>query len=110
MFHFNFTQFLQIWFPFAVLRQVIPHAFRQQDVPCVAAIHHALGDVDPSASNVGALINISRSAHRPAVNTHPQRKLRTPLQFAANLNRAFHRRLRAGKEDQRHSVAGGQRS
>ena len=110
MFHFNFTQFLQIWFPFAVLRQVIRHAFREQDVPCVAAIHHALGNVDPSASNVCPLVHISSSADWPAVNTHAQLKMRIALQLSANLNRAFYWRSRTGKENQRHSIAGGQRS
>ena len=47
VFHFAVAQLVQVGLPAAILGEVVGDAFRDQDVAGVAAIHHALGDVDP---------------------------------------------------------------
>ena len=42
--------------PLAVSREILRRALRDEDVAGIAAIHHALGDVDASAGDIGLLV------------------------------------------------------
>ena len=86
---------MQQWPPFRILLEIVRHPFRHQNVTRVAAIHHALRDVDARAGNVPLLAQVGNSFHRPAVNPHPHPQLGILLQFARDLERAFHRFFRA---------------
>ena len=106
VFHFHFAQIVQLRLPLAVLLEILGDALRQQNVSGVAAIHHALRDVDPDAGGVGPPVHVDHRAHRPAVHAHAHLQFGMCLQSAMNFQRAFHRLLRTLIEDQRHSIAG----
>ena len=71
----------------------------------VAAVHHALGDIDSGARDVGAIIDIQNFINGTAVDSHAQTKFRMSCQFAANFQRAPDRRFRIIKENKRDTVA-----
>ena len=50
--HFAFPQVVQMALPIAVLFHVLGQVFRNENVAGVAAIHHALRDIDSSSRNV----------------------------------------------------------
>ena len=54
--HFAFTKVMENCAPLWVLPQIIGNALGQENVPCVAAIHHSLRDVDASAGDGGLLV------------------------------------------------------
>ncbi len=74
-------------------------------MPCVAAIQHPLGDVDPSSSKVCLVVHIGDSVDGATVNSHPHLDLRMLLQSPANLKSTSHRFFRAMEEKERHSVS-----
>ena len=76
VFHFKIPEFVQIRLPAAVLREIIGHAFANENVTGIAAIHHPLRDVDAGAGDVFALVHIGDVMHRTAVNAHPHRQTR----------------------------------
>ena len=49
--------------------------FRHENVTAVAAIHDALGDVDPGAGNVRLLVQIGNFVDRTTVNAHANTNL-----------------------------------
>src|SRR5437016_450004 len=77
----------------------------KQNVPGIAAVHYALGDVDASAGEIGVTIYIYHSTHRTAVNAHPNLKARMLFQGANDLDRTLDWRFRAGIKHQRHPIA-----
>src|SRR5512138_2284717 len=86
--------------------EIFADAFREKNMPAVAAIHYALRDVDTGTGNIGATGNIDYTANWPAVNSHPKLQTRMVLKRLANLHRALCWRVRTGVENQRHAVAG----
>jgi hypothetical protein len=94
--------------PTRVLFQIVGHMLREQDVTGITAIHHPLRDVDPGASDVGLLVQITDFIDRAAVNAHPHPQLGMMFQLTADLDRAQDRRFRVGAENERAAVAGGQ--
>ena len=86
--------------------QIIRNMFGEQDVTGIAAIHHALSHVDPTAGDVGAPANIGYFADRPAMNSHAHGNVGMGLECLRDLERALRRFLRAITKDQRHPVAG----
>jgi hypothetical protein len=46
--------------------------FGQKNVPGVAAIHHSLRNVEPSAREIGPFVYIDHPANWPAVDSHPK--------------------------------------
>ena len=65
--------------PLRVLFQIIGHMLGEQNVSGVAAIHHALRDVDARAGDVGLFVQIGDFIDRAAVNSHPDLKFRMTL-------------------------------
>ncbi len=106
VFHSEVAQLVQIRLPAAVLREIIGHAFGEEDVPGIAAVHHLLRDVDPGPGDVLALVHIGHVMHRSAVNANPQRQARFCAQSLADLERAIHRLFHGTSENQRHAIAG----
>ena len=52
----TFTQIVKKRLPPRILFEIIGHMLREQDVSSIPTIHHPLGNVDTSASNVRLLI------------------------------------------------------
>ena len=106
VFHFRLTQVVQMLFPVAELFQVFSDVLGKQDVLGIATIHHSLGNVDAGTGDVGPTAHIYYPAYRPTVHAHTQPELRMFFYRAADLQRAFHWRLRRVVKNQRHPVAG----
>src|SRR5438105_6031040 len=85
--------------------EIFADAFREKNVPGVAAIHYALRNVDAGAGDIGAAGNIDYTANWPAVNSHPKSQARMCLERETNLSCALCWRVWAGVENQRHAVA-----
>ena len=90
--------------PLVRLREIFGDAFRNKNVSCVRAIHYALGGVDSSARDIGAIIHIAHLVDRAAVNSHSQLNVWVALERLLNLNRALDRRFGSRKENERHSI------
>src|SRR5438876_10501727 len=105
MLYLNAPKVVQIRFPFAILREIIPNSFREKNMSGIAAIHHPLRHIDAYSSNVALIIYIGDLIYRAAVNSHPQLQLGVLTQLATDFLRASHRHIHAGKEDQYHSIA-----
>jgi len=75
-----------------------------EDLSAMGRVHHSCGlvhrqsDVRPAGA---------RDPHRAAVHTHPQLQLGIFFQLFADLHRTPHRRFRAVKEYEGHSIARG---
>src|SRR6202011_453073 len=76
VFHFDFANLMQMRLPQAVLREVVGHALRHQNVSGIAAIHHSLRDVNSGTGNVRPVVDIFNLIDWAAVDTHPQPKTR----------------------------------
>jgi hypothetical protein len=79
----------------------------KQNVPCIAAFHHAPRDIQTGTGEIAATSNINNSAYRATVNAHTQVQLWMTFERAAQLHRAANRRFRAGVKHQGHAVARG---
>ena len=73
------AQIMKICAPLARVRQIFGDPLGKKDVPCIAAIHHPLCNVNSSACNVRSTIDIPNFIDRPAVNSHPKLQLRILL-------------------------------
>src|SRR5205823_14616340 len=62
MFDFAFAQIMQVALPMTVLFQVLGHVLGHQDVTGIATVHHALSDVSPGSSYVGATTYVNHTA------------------------------------------------
>ena len=60
--------------------KIFGDSFRQQDMTGVAAIHHALGEVDSRPGNIRLLIQVRDFINGSAVDAHTHRKLGMTLQ------------------------------
>src|SRR5258705_11323252 len=94
--------------PLWVMLQVIGDAFGNQNVPRIAAIHHPLRDVNPSAGNVGLLVEVGYLVDRSAVNSHANVKFGMIFQRFADLERAQNGRFETVSKNERAAIAGGQ--
>jgi hypothetical protein len=103
---FAFTEIMQARLPMPVLAQVLRHVRRQKNVTGVAAIHHALRNVDSRTGYVRFLINIRDSVDGTAVNSHPQPDAWMILQCSANLECAPGGFLRTAEKGERHPITG----
>ena len=83
--HLGLTQVMQMSVPMAERFQVFGHVPRKKDVPRIATIHHALGNVNSSAGNVRAAAHVDHATDRAAVHAHAQLELRMLLYCAADL-------------------------
>jgi hypothetical protein len=103
---FTLTQIMQVRLPMAVFVQVFRDVRGQKNMPGIAAIHHALRNIDSRTGYVRFLIYIRDSVDRTAVNSHPQQDLRMILQGSTNLESTSRRFFRTVEENERHPIAG----
>ncbi len=89
----------------AVLREIVGHAFGEQNVTGVAAIHHSLRDVDARARDIRALVHIHDFIDRPAVNAHPHLHGRVSLERLGDLQSALRWPFGTVTKHQRHPIA-----
>ncbi len=101
-----FAEVAQTRCPLPRMNQIVRHVLREQDVPGITAIHHALRHVNASAGQVGPPVHVRHLADRAAVDPHAHRKLGMFLERFGNLERAPGRLLRALAKDERHAIAG----
>jgi hypothetical protein len=86
-------------------REIVGHTFGEQNMACIAAIHHPLRHVHPGTGQIGTIAHIDDLIDRPAVNPHSQPDIGMIFQSCGNFRSAFNRRLRVVKKYQAHSVA-----
>ena len=91
--------------PRIVLVEIFGDTLRKQDMTSIAAIHHALCDIDPGAGDIGPSRHVNKSADGTAVYAHPQLQFGVVLERAADFRRTLHWPFRAGVKNQRHAVA-----
>src|SRR5438067_8831451 len=96
---------MEIWTPLTRMRQIFSHAFRQKNVPSVAAIHHPLRSVDPGACDIRSIIHISDLVHGATMDAHPQGDPAEISQRLADFHSTSYGRFRTGKKDQRHAIS-----
>src|SRR5262249_47585284 len=70
VFDLNLAEVVHMPAPSRILRQIVGDAFGKQDVTGVAAIHHALSDVNANASDVIALVHIGDGIDWSAMKSH----------------------------------------
>jgi hypothetical protein len=104
VFQFDFTQLMQLGSPMSKWREIVGHAFRQKNVPGIAAIHYALRQVDSRSGNIRSIVYIQNFVDRPAMNSHAQPNFWMTSQGLANFQRGPHGRFRGIKKDKGHSV------
>src|SRR5882672_11708202 len=75
------------------------------ELPGIAAIQHALRDIDSSSRDVRFVVNVRNAIDRAAVNAHPQLNVRMISQCLTNLQSASHWLFRVAKKKERHPVA-----
>ena len=75
MLYFTLPKVVQIGLPMPVVNQIVGNMFRDENVPGVAAIEHALSNVDSGASDINAIVYIRDLIDRTAVNPHASLKL-----------------------------------
>jgi hypothetical protein len=96
---------VQVRAPSTVLPKIVRYAFRQKNVPGIAAGHHPLGKVNTSSGQISSIIDISNFIHRATMNSHPQSNLGMALQRLADFQRAPNRSFRVIEEDKGHPVS-----
>src|SRR5207247_9214121 len=95
VFQLDVTEFVQMRLPKTVLREIVGHAFGDQNVPSIAAIHHSLRDIDSHSSDIRSVIDIFDLIDRAAVDAHPQPNLRMVFQRPGNFHCTLHWLLRS---------------
>ena len=108
MLYFTLSKIVQIRLPMPVLSKIVGNMFGHENVPCVAAIEHALGDIDSSARDINAIIHVRDLINRTTVNSHPNLKSRRGAQFLCDLQGTAHRLFEVFEKQQRHAIAHGQ--
>ena len=100
-----FAEIMQKRSPLFVFSQIVGDAFGEKNVSGVAAIHHPLRHVDPSAREIGSFVYIDHAANWSAVDSHPKLQARMFIERPADLHRALRRRFGISVKDQHHPVA-----
>src|SRR5712692_7531354 len=108
MFYFAFAEIVEMRVPARKRYEIVRHAFRQENMPGIAAIHHALSHVDTGTGDIGPLVYIQDYIDRPAMNSHPQPNLGMIFYCRADLHCTFNWRFMIAKKHKRHSIAGWQ--
>src|SRR5262249_33860901 len=83
MFAFALAEIMQKGLPLIVLLEIFCGMFRNEDVTGIAAIHDALGDVDPSTGYVCLLVQVGDFVDRTTVDTHAHPNLGMTLECLA---------------------------
>src|SRR3954469_17359510 len=92
--------------PFCVLRQIVGHVLRQQNVAGIATIHDSLGDVNASSREIWAIVNVFDLINRTAMNPHANWAVRTVAEHRRYFERAPRWLLRAFEKKKHHAVTG----
>jgi hypothetical protein len=66
-FYLALAEVMQLCRPLPILREIFRHSLGEENVSRIAAIHHALCHVDPSAGNVRATTHVGNFTHRSAI-------------------------------------------
>ena len=103
----TFAEIMQVRPPMRILLEIFSRAFRKQNVPGIAAVHHALRKVDAGASYVRHLVDIDYAADYIAraiqLNPHDaeaHNNLGSVLRHQRKLDDAFDAYQRALTEEQ----------
>src|SRR5438067_1664191 len=91
-----------------VLSEVICNVLGYENVSGVAAIEHALGDINACTGDVDAVVNVGDLIHRPTMNSHPHLKPHRTAQLLRDLQCALDRLFEIFEKEQSHPVAGRQ--
>ena len=70
------AQVMQVRLPLPVVLQILGDMPGEKDVSGISAIHHPLRGIDPGASNIYSIVDISNLIDRSTVNAHSQLQLR----------------------------------
>src|SRR3954451_17624406 len=92
--------------PLCILRQVVGHVLRQQNVAGIATIHDSLGDINASSREVWSIVNVFDLINRSAMNPHANRAVRMVAEHRRYFERAPRRLLRAFEKKKHHAIAG----
>src|SRR6266536_862213 len=103
--HLTLAQIMQVRLPVPVLEQIFGYMRGQKNMPGIAALQHALGNIYSRSGKVRFVVHIAHSIDWAIVNSHPHLNMRMILQGPAYLQSASHRFFGATKEKERHSVA-----
>lgn len=98
------SQPLKVRFPRVESAQQPCIGVREQDMPGIAAVHHALRRVDASAENVEAAIFLRQEKHSSNVQTHPQRQFRLTAKGGSDVRGALYGGNRVSMKDERHPI------
>src|SRR5437899_689886 len=91
VFHFHAGRSVTIRLRTTLLCEIVSHAFTNDNVASIPAIHHPLRDVDAYAGNVFALVCVLHVMDRAAVDSHSHRQTWLRAQSVADLQGAFDR-------------------
>jgi hypothetical protein len=105
MLDFDLSQITQGRLPRAHLMKHVSHRFRNQDMPCVAAIHYTLCQIYSTSSYVSVGVNILDPLNRPRVNPHAQLQIWLLSYGTTDLKSAADRRFRISKKHKGHAVS-----
>jgi hypothetical protein len=81
--------------------EIFSDVLGQQNVTGIAAIHHALRDIDSRAGDIRLFVQIGDRINWTAVDSHSHPKLRVFSQFPGDLKRTQYRRFRRSSKHQR---------
>src|SRR6266404_8873787 len=82
--------------------------FGYKNVAGVAAIEHALSDVNSCSSDIYSVVHVRDLVNGAGVNSHPHLNLRMVLECLRDFQRTTRRLLEIFEEQQRHPIAGWQ--
>ena len=106
VFHLAGAKIVQERAPLFVFFQILGDVSGEKNVPGIAAIHHPLRHVEPSAGEISPFVYIDHATNRSAVDAHPQMQVRVLFEGAADLQGALRWLFRALVKNQCHAVAG----
>jgi hypothetical protein len=72
VFHLAGAEIMQKGTPPLVFLQIFGHMFGDENVTAIGTIHHPLCNVETGSGQIRTIININHTAHRSAMNAHPQ--------------------------------------
>jgi hypothetical protein len=76
VFYTALAQIMQVRLPLTVMPEIFGDMTGEKNVAGVSAIHHPLRSINPRASNIGLIVDISNPVDGPTVNAHSQLQLR----------------------------------
>src|SRR5262245_45774214 len=105
MFDFYLSAVVQKGLPVSIMFQVFSYVLGKKNVAHVAAVHHALRDVNSGTGDIGAIVYVGDGTHRAAVNSHSNSNRTVIVEELRNFGSASNRRFWRTEKDEGHSVA-----